>query len=355
MTKKEILGSPSFGILYDASAQLRDPGKAMAFFDAVVNLRTALNANADKADIDSLFKEVYGVYFSDGLTPAELEILGSPSFGILYDASAQLRDPGKAMAFFDAVVNLRTALNANADKADIDSLFKEVYGVYFSDGLTPAELEILGSPSFGILYDASAQLRDPGKAMAFFDAVVNLRTALNANADKADIDSLFKEVYGVYFSDGLTPAELEILGSPSFGILYDASAQLRDPAKAMAFFDAVVNLRKALNANADKADIDSLFKEVYGVYFSDGLTATELEILGSPSFGILYDASAQLRDPAKAMAFFDAVVNLRKALNANPDKADIDSLFKEVYGVYFSDGLTATELEILWAISFGSL
>src|SRR6202142_4062558 len=228
MTKKEILGSPSFGILYDASAQLRDPAKAMAFFDAVVNLRKALNANADKADIDSLFKEVYGVYFSDGLTATELEILGSPSFGILYDASAQLRDPAKAMAFFDAVVNLRKALNANADKADIDSLFKEVYGVYFSDGLTATELEILGSPSFGILYDASAQLRDPAKAMAFFDAVVNLRKALNANADKADIDSLFKEVYGVYFSDGLTATELEILGSPSFGILYDASAQLRD-------------------------------------------------------------------------------------------------------------------------------
>ena len=330
--EKTILGDPALGLLYATGGVLRNPTDSMAFYIVVANFKAAYDALSalNKTKVDPTLLAL-GLTLGT-LNTADINILGSPTNGILYDQTGTPRDP---VAYFQQIIDgtdFNTAVSAYlaaynalspANKTKANSVLL-VFGLNLTDGLSDAEKTILGDPALGLLYATGGVLRNPTDSMAFYIVVSNFKAAYDALSalNKTKVDPTLLAL-GLTLGT-LNIADINILGSPTSGILYDQTGTPRDP---VAYFQQIIDgtdFNAAINAYlgaynslsaANKTKVNTVLS-VFGINLADGLSDAEKTILADPTFGLLYAAGQSggtLRNPHDSMNFYIAVADFKAA------------------------------------------
>ncbi|MFC1592983.1 hypothetical protein ACFL4C_03110, partial [Candidatus Omnitrophota bacterium] len=351
---RHILNMPEYGILYDENGQLRDFDAAMQFYLAGAEFRDAVIASSYTSQIDDILYSAFGIRMADGINITELNILGDPNFGILYDYG-NLRNPYDSVAFYEAVVRFRQAVRSSYLSSKIDGVLNSAFGIRVLNGISRNELRIFGDPYTGILYDESGYERDHQDSVSFYELVVKFKEEVISSHYTSQIDDVLDDAFGIRVANGISSSELRSFGNSDYGILYDEDGHRRDIEDTVDFYEAVARFKQAVTNSDHKKNIDGLIDSLFGIRVLNGISKSELKKFGDSKLGILYDEDGDIRDGRAVVRFYELVIRFEQAVINSTYSEEIDDILDSAFGIKITDGIRLTELEKLGDSGLGIL
>jgi hypothetical protein len=144
--------------------------------------------------------------------------------------------------------------------------------------------------------------------------------------------------YGVNLSDGIHKTDLAALANG--GLILDNQGNVRsNPFRAV---EVLANFTGLVQNSTRRSAVEAILLSAFNISFSDGLDASERNTLFNQ--GILYNEQGIER--AKPLEPFELVASFVAAVQASPQRAQIEDLLRQIYNINLSDGVNRAEWTI---------
>lgn len=325
------------GILYDEEGNRRDPQGLLHLYsnlDVILDYVDQIsNAYKKHLVLDSIYQAHRGLVY---------ELIG------LY-ASQDGTSLDKFINFIEhrnAVHALPVLINESAHAAAIHEFMQATYFVRTADGIDPIEEFMLNS--VGVFYDESGHLRDPQQFVDFIEGIVSLRAAYNQLdlSLRSELQSIWKRKINLDFSDGISMAEVGIMGR--YGFLHDREGMIRQPQHVIQFWLGVFDLEEALLAAPDRDTLVSFLYQVSGIIIPGPQAPLEMTLVFLLDLhGFFFDVNVQPRNAVATVQAVRDIRNLFQLLQSHPNRLAIEQQIEQIAAADLDNGVDLQDMELL--------